>query len=82
VHPQARAGDAWLQRGDPVPQLAVMADEQDRRGRGPELVLEPALGWYVEVVVRPLLDGVSLRVGEGAKVALIGPSGTGKTSGS
>jgi ABC-type multidrug transport system ATPase subunit len=59
-----------------------MADEQDRRGRGPELVLEPALGWYVEVVVRPLLDGVSLRVGEGAKVALIGPSGTGKTSGS
>jgi len=29
---------------------------------------------------RPLLDGVSLRVGEGAKVALIGPNGAGKTS--
>ena len=29
---------------------------------------------------RPLLDGVSLRVGEGAKVALIGSNGTGKTS--
>ena len=29
---------------------------------------------------RPLLSGVTLRVGEGAKVALIGPSGTGKTS--
>jgi ATPase subunit of ABC transporter with duplicated ATPase domains len=29
---------------------------------------------------RPLLDGVSLRVGEGAKVVLIGPHGTGKTS--
>ena len=29
---------------------------------------------------RPLLDAVSLRVGEGAKVALIGPNGTGKTS--
>jgi ATPase subunit of ABC transporter with duplicated ATPase domains len=29
---------------------------------------------------RPLLDFVSLRVGEGAKVALIGPNGTGKTS--
>ena len=25
---------------------------------------------------RPLLDGVSLRVGEGTKVALIGPNGT------
>ena len=29
---------------------------------------------------RPLLDGVSLRVGEGAKVALIGPNGAGKTT--
>ena len=29
---------------------------------------------------RRLLDGVTLRVGEGAKVALIGPHGTGKTS--
>lgn len=29
---------------------------------------------------RPLLGGVGLRVGEGAKVALIGPNGTGKTT--
>ena len=29
---------------------------------------------------RPLLNEVSLRVGEGAKVALIGPNGTGKTT--
>ncbi len=29
---------------------------------------------------RPLLTDVSLRVGEGAKVALIGPNGTGKTT--
>lgn len=29
---------------------------------------------------RPLLSDVSLRVGEGAKVALIGPNGTGKTT--
>ncbi|GAA2734063.1 ATP-binding cassette domain-containing protein [Pedococcus aerophilus] len=29
---------------------------------------------------RPLLGDVSLRVGEGAKVALIGPNGTGKTT--
>ncbi len=29
---------------------------------------------------RPLLGSVSLRVGEGAKVALIGPNGTGKTT--
>ena len=29
---------------------------------------------------RPLLRDVSLRVGEGAKVALIGPNGTGKTT--
>jgi len=29
---------------------------------------------------RPLLNDVSLRVGEGAKIALIGPNGTGKTT--
>jgi len=29
---------------------------------------------------RPLLNDVSLRVGEGAKVALVGPNGTGKTT--
>ena len=29
---------------------------------------------------RPLLSGVGLRVGEGAKVALVGPNGTGKTT--
>ena len=29
---------------------------------------------------RPLLREVSLRVGEGAKVALVGPNGTGKTT--
>jgi ATPase subunit of ABC transporter with duplicated ATPase domains len=29
---------------------------------------------------RPLLSDVSLRVGEGAKIALIGPNGTGKTT--
>ncbi|HZW45155.1 MAG TPA: ATP-binding cassette domain-containing protein [Dermatophilaceae bacterium] len=35
---------------------------------------------YVLPDGRPLLDGVSLRVGEGAKVALIGPNGAGKTT--
>ena len=29
---------------------------------------------------RPLLRDISLRVGEGAKIALIGPNGTGKTT--
>src|SRR5690606_22981529 len=29
---------------------------------------------------RPLLAGVSLRVGDGAKVALVGPNGAGKTT--
>lgn len=35
---------------------------------------------YVLPDGRPLLNDVSLRVGEGAKVALIGPNGTGKTT--
>jgi ATPase subunit of ABC transporter with duplicated ATPase domains len=35
---------------------------------------------YVLPDGRPLLTGVSLRVGEGAKVALIGPNGAGKTT--
>ncbi|HLV57061.1 MAG TPA: ABC transporter ATP-binding protein, partial [Actinotalea caeni] len=28
---------------------------------------------------RPLLDDVALRVGDGARVALVGPNGSGKT---
>jgi len=35
---------------------------------------------YVLADGRPLLSDVSLRVGEGAKVALIGPNGSGKTT--
>ncbi|MGB3828044.1 MAG: ATP-binding cassette domain-containing protein [Ornithinimicrobium sp.] len=35
---------------------------------------------YVLADGRPILADVSLRVGEGAKVALIGPNGTGKTT--
>ena len=56
VRPGRRPGGARLERDDPGrrprEQLAVVADEQHRLGRLQQLVLQPALGRYVEVVVR------------------------------
>ena len=49
-------GGAELDRDDAVgrarEQLAVVGDQQHRLRRLPQLVLEPALAWHVEVVVR------------------------------
>ena len=60
VHPERGARGPGLEGGDPggdpVQQLAVVRDEQHRLRRGDELVLEPALGGDVEVVVRLVED--------------------------
>ena len=91
VSPRRRPGRAGFEGDDPArgagQQLAVVADEEHRLGRLQQLVLEPALGRHVEVVVRLVEhqhlvraaeqrlqhQALLLAAGEGAHLAPLGP---------